>query len=228
MKRYAAEFAGTSILVYFGVGSAVFGIDKIGAVGVALAFGLVLLALAHSLGPVSGCHVNPAVTLGMLLAGRLLPAEAGRYIAAQVLGGVAGAAVLELTVSAGEITDRTKALGANGFGAAVNGVGAFLLETLLTTVLVLTYLLVTDRIALREPSAAAAVGLTLAAVHLAGIPLTGASANPARSIGPALFAGGERLGQLWLFIAAPLVGGILATVIATRLHRSSAAGENAP
>ncbi|MBG0828129.1 aquaporin [Planomonospora sp. ID67723] len=227
MKRYAAEFAGTFILVYLAVGSAVFGIDKIGAVGVALAFGLVLLALASGIGPISGCHLNPAVTLGMLVAGRMSPGEAGGYVVAQVLGGISGASVLKLTLSVGEITDQTKALGSNGFGVTVNSTGAFLVEALLTMTLVLTYLMVTERVALRE-AAAPAVGLALAAIHLVGIPLTGTSANPARSVGPALLMGGERLEQLWLFLSAPLVGGAAAAFLATAVHRIHGLGENAP
>ncbi|GAA3444422.1 aquaporin [Planomonospora venezuelensis] len=227
MKRYAAEFAGTFILVYLAVGSAVFGIDKIGAVGVALAFGLVLLALAAGIGPVSGCHVNPGVTLGMLVAGRMSAGEAGGYVLSQLLGGVAGASVLKLTLSLGEITDQTKALGSNGFGMTVNSTGAFLVEALLTMTLVLTYLLVTERVALGL-AAAPAVGLALAAVHLVGIPLTGTSVNPARSLGPALLAGGERLEQLWLFLSAPLVGGAAAALLAAALHHLHGPGENAP
>ncbi|GIH89806.1 aquaporin [Planobispora siamensis] len=225
MKRYVAELAGTFILVYFAVGSAVFAIDKIGAMGVALTFGLVLAALAHGIGPVSGCHVNPAVTLGVFASGRMRAAEAAGYVGAQLVGGVAGAALLKLTLSVGEITDRTKALGSNGFGSAVNGTGAFLLEALLTMLVVLTYLLVTDRVALGHATAPA-VGTALAAASLVGLPLTGASVNPARSVGPALFAGGERLDQLWLFVAAPLSGAVLAVAVAAGIHHSRTAGEN--
>lgn len=225
MKRYLAEFTGTFILVYFAVGGAVFGIDKIGAVGVALTFGLLMVALAYGIGPVSGSQLNPAVTLGMLLARRMTAAEAGRYAAAQVLGGVAAAGVLKLTVVTGAITDQTRGFGSAGFDGTVNAAGAFVVEALLTALLVLIFLLVTDGLVV-EGFAGLAIGLTLAAVQLVGIPLTGASVNPARSIGPALFAGGERLGKLWLLVLAPLVGGVLAALLAPRLHRSRDAGQN--
>ncbi len=213
MKKFAAEFLGTLLLVFFGVGSAVFGIDQIGAVGVALTFGLVLLALAYAIGPVSGCHVNPAVTLGVLLARRISPAEAAGYVGAQVVGGIAGAALLKIIAAAGDTGDATGGFGSNAFGdgAGINAGGAFLLEIVLTFMLVFVVLLMTGRAA-AAGFAGLAIGLTLTVIHLVGIPLDGTSVNPARSIGPALFAGTHQLGQLWVFILAPLVGGALAAL----------------
>jgi len=209
-----AEFLGTLLLVLLAVGSAVAGIDAVGPLGVALAFGLTLLALAYALGPVSGCHINPAVTLGVLLSGGISLGEAALYWVAQVLGAIAGAGLLALLTSDfGGVTDRTGALGANDWGATISGPGAFLLEVLLTAVLVLVVLLVTGRSA-TPGFAGLAIGLVLTAVHLVGIPLDGTSVNPARSIGPALFAGGEPLAHLWLFILAPLVGGAVAVGVA--------------
>jgi aquaporin Z len=209
--RLIAEFVGTFVLVFFAVGSAVFGFDDIGPVGVALAFGLVLLALAYSIGPVSGCHVNPAVTLGVLLNKGISAAEAGGYMAAQVVGAALAGGVLRFMVTAGGVRDQTGALGTNAWGKTVNGLGAFVVEVLLTFLLVLVVLLVTSRDA-APGFAGVAIGLVLTVIHLVGIPLTGTSVNPARSIGPALFEPAA-LGQLWLFVVAPLVGAVLAFAV---------------
>lgn len=209
MRKYVAEFVGTFVLVFFAVGAAVFGIDQSGVVGVALAFGLVLFALCYAIGPVSGCHVNPAVTVGALLAGRIGVVDAVGYWAAQLLGGIAGGAMLTFMVEAGNVTDQTGALGSSAYGETVNLTGAVVIEIILTFLLVFVVLAVTS-VRGATPAAGAAIGLALAVVHLVGIPLTGTSVNPARSLGPALFSGGDALGQLWVFIVAPLVGGILA------------------
>jgi aquaporin Z len=209
-----AEFLGTALLVFIAVGSAVAGIDQLGPAGVALAFGLVLLALAYAIGPVSGCHINPAVTLGVLLTRGMTVQEAVGYWGAQFAGGIAGAALLQLMVSDfGGLTDQTGALGANDWGLTISGGGAFVLETLLTFAFVLVILLVTGKAA-TPGFAGLAIGLSLTAVHLLGIPLTGTSVNPARSLGPALFAGGLPLEHVWLFIVAPLVGAALAVPVA--------------
>jgi aquaporin Z len=211
-RSLAAEFVGTALLVFLAVGSAVGGIRAIGAFGVALAFGLVLLALAYAIGPISGCHINPAVTLGVLLSRGMTATEAGCYWIAQLAGGIVGAALLKLMTSGfGDVTDQTGTLGANNWGATINGRGAFLLEVLLTFVLVAVVLLVTGKVA-APGFAGLAIGLTLTAVHLIGIPLDGTSVNPARSLGPALFAGGEPLAHVWLFLLAPMIGGALAVV----------------
>jgi aquaporin Z len=212
-RSVAAEFLGTALLVFLAVGSAVGGIRAIGPLGVAFAFGLVLLALAYAIGPISGCHVNPAVTLGVLLARGMTVTEAGFYWVAQLAGGIAGAALLALlTSSFGDVTDQTGTLGSNDWGRAISGGGAFVLEVLLTFVLVAVVLLVTGRSA-TPGFAGLAIGLTLTAVHLIGIPLDGTSVNPARSLGPALFTGGDPLAHVWLFLLAPLVGAVLAVLV---------------
>ena len=207
VRSLVAEFLGTALLVLLGVGSAVAGIDVLGPVGVAFAFGFALLALAYAVGPISGCHINPAVTLGVLLSRGMTVREAVAYWLAQLAGGIAGAAILVLLTSGfGGVTDQTGVLGANDWGPTISMGGAFVLETLLTFVLVAVILLVTGRAA-APGFAGLAIGLTLTAVHLVGIPLTGTSVNPARSLGPALFAGGEPLAHVWLFLLAPMVGG---------------------
>jgi aquaporin Z len=217
VRSVVAEFIGTLLLVFLAVGAAVGGIEDIGRAGVALAFGFVLLALAYAIGPISGCHVNPAVTLGVLLSRGMTGAEAAYYWVAQFAGGIAGAALLWLLTSGfGDVTDQTGALGANDYGVTISLGGAFLLEVLLTFVFVFVILLVTGKAA-APGFAGLAIGIALAAVHLIGIPLTGTSVNPARSLGPALFAGGDPLAHVWLFIVAPLVGGAIAAVVARLL-----------
>lgn len=224
VRSLVAEFLGTALLVLLAVGAAVGGIDSIGALGVALAFGLTLLALAYALGPISGCHINPAVTLGVLLSRGMTGMEAGLYWAAQLAGGIAGAAVLALLTSGfGDVTDQTGVLGANDWGVSINASGAFLLETLLTFVLVAVVLLVTGKAA-APGFAGLAIGLTLGAVHLIGIPLTGTGVNPARSLGPALFAGGEPLAHVWLFLLAPMVGAVLAVLVVRALSTPTLTG----
>ncbi|SNS97525.1 aquaporin Z [Geodermatophilus saharensis] len=217
LRQVLAEFLGTALLVVVAVGAAVAGFEEVGPLGVALAFGLTLLALAYAIGPISGCHVNPAVTLGVLLSKGMTATEAVYYWVAQFAGGIAGAAVLALLTSDfGGVTDQTGALGANDWGATVSGGGAFVVEVLLTFVLVAVVLLVTGKAA-APGFAGLAIGMTLAAVHVVGIPLTGTSVNPARSLGPALFAGGDPLAHVWLFIVAPLVGAVLAVLVVRAL-----------
>lgn len=219
-KELFAEFLGTLILVFFAVGSAVFGIEVIGPLGVAIAFGFVLLALAYAIGPVSGCHVNPAVTLGVLLRKGITLQKAAGYWVAQLLGGIVGAALLKLVVSAGDVKDNTGGLGTNGWGGGAglaNWGTTFLVEVILTFLLVLVVLLVTAQAA-APGFAGLAIGLVLTVIHLVGIPLDGTSVNPARSLGPALFNGGTSLGQVWLFIVAPLVGAVLAALVEPLLH----------
>lgn len=223
MKKLLAEAVGTFLLVFLAVGAAVFGISaKVGedtngpgngVVGVALAFGLVLLGIAYAFGPVSGAHVNPAVTLGMLLGRRMPAMEAVGYWIAQFTGAIIAGAVLKLFVSSFGVTDYTGGLGTNSFNNGnIDMGGAFLLEVLLTGAFVLVILLVTERVA-APGFAGIAIGLTLTLVHLVGIPLDGTSVNPARSLGPALFSGGTALGQVWLFILAPLVGSVVAVAV---------------
>jgi aquaporin Z len=227
VRSLAAEFVGTMLLVLIAVGSAVVGIETIGAAGVAFAFGLALLALAYAIGPISGCHINPAVTLGVLLSKGMTATEAAYYWAAQIAGGIAGAAVLKLlTTGFGDVTDQTGALGANDYGASISAGGAFVVEALLTFAFVAVILLVTGKAA-TPGFAGLAIGLALTAVHLVGIPLTGTSVNPARSLGPALFAGGDPLAHVWLFIVAPLVGAVLAFVVVRAISVPLAVGEAA-
>jgi aquaporin Z len=221
-RKLGAEFLGTALLVYFAVGVATltFGFGATGAsfaagvVATALAFGLTLLALAYVLGPISGCHVNPAVTMGALLARRLPLAEAIGYWIAQFAGGIVGALVLWATFNSSPLYNRKHTgLGADGWGAAshihIGAGGAFLAEVILTALFVFVILGVTSETA-NAATAGMVIGLTLAVVHLIGIPITGTSVNPARSLGPALIVGGTALHQVWLFIVAPLVGGVLA------------------
>ena len=229
-RKLIAEFVGTFLLVFLAVGAAVFGIaalvgvDKAGpgsgVVGVALAFGLVLLGIAYAFGPVSGAHVNPAVTLAMLVGRRMPASEAVGFWIAQFLGAIAAGALLKLFVSSFGVTDYTGALGTNSYdNGAINMAGAFVLEVVLTAAFVLVILMVTERVA-APGFAGIAIGLTLTLVHLVGIPLTGTSVNPARSLGPALFEGGVAMQQLWLFIVAPLVGAVVA-VLVWKLTRST-------
>lgn len=224
VRKLVAEFLGTACLVFFAVGTATlcfgFGatgsVPAAGVVATAFAFGLVLLVLAYSLGPISGCHVNPAVTLGFLVARRIPLVEAVGYWIAQVVGAIVGALVLwgVLNGARGYSTDRF-GLGADGYGSKsmvhMNAGGAFLAEVVLTFLFVFVVLAVTRRAAWPQLGGIA-IGLALTTVHLIGIPLTGTSVNPARSIGPALFVGGDALSQLWLFIVAPLVGGAVAAL----------------
>jgi aquaporin Z len=211
-RRYGAEVLGTLLLVFFGVGSAIAGRVEGGVVVVALAFGLVLLALVYALGPVSGCHVNPAVTLGALLTGRTHLTDAVAYWLAQLAGATLGAFILYGLTRWGGVTDQTQALGTNGYGAHINLGGTMVLETTLTFLLVLVVLVVTSRTE-NAGFAGLAIGIALAACHLVGVPLDGTSANPARSFGPALFEGGTALSQLWVFIVFPLLGGVLAALV---------------
>jgi aquaporin Z len=231
-RKCAAELIGTAFLVFFGVGVATlcfgFGVTgtsfAAGVVATSLAFGLVLMALAYSIGPVSGCHVNPAVTVGALAAGRITLAEAVGYWVAQFVGGIVGALVLWGLFSATPLYHRsTTGLGTDGWGAAshlhVGAGGAFLAEVVLTALFVFVILGVT-RTTATATVAGLAIGLTLTLVHLFGIPVTGTSVNPARSLGPALVVGGTALRQVWLFIVAPVVGGLLAAGLHVALFPS--------
>jgi len=212
MKKYSAEFIGTFVLVFMGCGSAIFlgAATDGGHLAVALAFGLSIVAMAYVIGGVSGCHINPAVSLAMLLDKRLSFPDFIGYVISQTAGAIAAAAVLTMFVSFG-IQDMTGGLGTNGVANAGGIGGAFIIEVILTFIFVLTILGVTAN----EKMAAVAgivIGLTLVFVHIVGIPLTGTSVNPARSIGPALFAGGAALTHLWVFILAPMLGSLLAVI----------------
>ncbi len=218
MKKYFAELVGTFVLVFGGVGSAVLAGAHIGYVGVAFAFGLSLLAMVYTIGPISGCHINPAVTLGVLLARKIGLKDSVMYVIAQVIGAVL-AAGLVLAIARdvpGGYDASVGGLGANGFGIHSPGQfgmqAAFLAEVILTMFLVLTVLGATD---VKAPVgfAGLAIGLVLTLIHLVGIPITNTSVNPARSIGPAVFVGGWAIQQLWLFIVAPLLGAVVAGIL---------------
>ena len=227
VRKIVAELLGTGLLVYFGVGVATlsFGFGTTGSsfaagvVATALAFGLVLLVLAYVLGPISGCHINPAVTIGAWLSGRVPLRDALGYWAAQFIGGILGALLLWATFSCSPLYSRSKTgLGTNGWGAAshihINAGGAFLIEVIMTAVFVFAVLGATSKTS-NAATAGIIIGFSLTVVHFIGIPITGTSVNPARSLGPALIVGGTALSQVWLFIVAPLVGGALAA----GLHR---------
>ena len=221
VKKLVAEAMGTAMLVFFGAGVATlsFGFGaagtslSAGVVATALTFGLILLVLAYAIGPISGAHVNPAVTLGFLVVRRVSLRDATGYWVAQVVGAIAGALGLYAMVHASSAYRTRMGLGANGFGTesmvGVNAAGALLVEVVLTFVFVFAVLSATRKAA-SALTAGVTIGLALAVVHLIGIPFTGTSVNPARSIGPAIFVGGVALSQLWVFILAPLVGGALA------------------
>ena len=242
-RKLAAELLGTLILVFVACGVATLSFGKgfnfagfslahnlsAGIVATALAFGLVLLALVYVLGPISGCHVNPAVTVGALLARRIEPVEGVLYIVAQFIGGILGALLLWGVFSSSPLYNRTvTGLGADGYGSAsdvhISAGGAFLVEVILTAIFVFVILGVTSRIA-NALTAGLVIGLTLTFIHLFGIPLTGTSVNPARSLGPALVVGGTALKQVWLFIVAPAVGGVVAAVIYWLIYPADAPEE---
>jgi len=211
-RKAVAEAVGTFILVFFAVGAAVVGLETMSRLAVALSFGFVLLALAYAIGPVSGCHVNPAVTLGVLMRKGITTTEAVYYWIAQLVGAILGAALLKLMVSSfGGVKDETGALGTNNWGLTITAGGTFVLEVVLTFLLVFVVLLVTSRAA-APGFAGLAIGLVLTVIHIVGIPLDGTSVNPARSIGPALLYGGEPLAHVWMFIVAPLIGGAIAAL----------------
>ena len=227
VRRLVVEFLGTAILVLVAVGAAVGGLKSgtdaapvLNVVGVALAFGLVLLVMAYAFGPISGCHVNPAVTIAMMATRRQDIQEGIGYIVAQFLGALAGAGILQYLVNEG-LPDTTGGLGTNSTDTVGTG-PTFLTEVILTFIFVGVILLVTARAA-APGFAGLAIGLALAAVHLVGIPIDGTSVNPARSFGPAIFEGGAALDQLWVFIAAPLVGGLLAAIVMPWLNSGAEA-----
>jgi aquaporin Z len=216
-RKFAAELVGTFVLVFGGIGTAVLAGDVVGGtLGIAFAFGLSLLVMAYAIGPVSGCHINPAVTLGVLLRRGMAVGEAVAYWVAQVIGGILGAGlVLILAKGAEGGYDAAKSgLGANGFGAhgGVTSGTAFVAELALTALLVFVVLAATDRIA-ETAFAGIPIGFSLVLIHLVGIPLTGTSVNPARSIGPAVFVGDWAMSQLWLFIVAPLAGAVVGWIV---------------
>ncbi len=215
MKRYVSELIGTMVLVLFGCGSAAIAGSVLGNLGIAMAFGLSIVAMAYAIGDISGCHINPAVSIGMWIDGRMEAKDLILYIIFQCIGAIIGAALLAVLINSAPSLGGYMAtgLGQNGFGAAssvgINLTGALITEIILTFVFVFTVLGVT-RSEKTGVVAGIVIGLTLAFVHILGIPLTGTSVNPARSLGPALFMGGVALQQVWVFIVAPIVGAIIA------------------
>lgn len=221
MKKYISEFIGTAVLVTFGCGSAVAANTLIAENGsqvplalstllIAFAFGLSIVAMAYSIGNISGCHINPAVSLAMFITKKLNTKDFAGYLIAQILGGIAGAGLLVFFFGS------NASLGTNGFAEAsalhTSMPVAFAMEVVLTFTFILTILGVTSK-SENASTTGLVIGLTLTLIHIFGIPFTGTSVNPARSFGPALFAGGTALSQVWLFILAPFIGAVIAAVV---------------
>lgn len=212
MKKPLAEFIGTFTLVLFGCGAAVIAGGDIGLTGISFAFGLALIGMAYGIGPVSGCHINPAVSLGAVAAGRMTIAEAIPYMIAQVAGAIVAALVLMIIATGkADYSVAENGLGQNGWGAGYLGeytLGAAFVFEVVATFLFMVVILGSTGSGAPAGMAGLAIGLALVVIHLVGINVTGVSVNPARSIGPALFAGGQAIGQLWLFIVAPIIGAV--------------------
>lgn len=217
MKKYSAELIGTMALVLIGCGSAVIAGKFIGFTGISFAFGLTVLAMVYAIGSISGCHINPAVTIAMLVAGKIKGKDAIFYIIAQCIGGIIGAGILWAIASG--ITGFSLAstgLGQNGFGAhspAGYSLAACFIAEVVLTALFLFVIFGSTHDKAPKGFAGISIGFTLVLIHLIGIPITGTSVNPARSLGPAVFVGGDALVQLWLFIVAPIIGGIISALI---------------
>ena len=210
MNKLVAEFIGTAVLVLVGCGAAVLGGDAIGQVGIAFAFGLAIVAMAYAIGPISGCHINPAVSLALYIDGRMELMSMIQHWVAQFAGALAGALILWAIVGS------NASLGQNGWGPGYLGeygmTAALIFEFVMTAIFVVAILGVTGEKA-HGPFAGVAIGITLAVIHIVGIQVTGVSVNPARSFGPAVLAGGEAISQLWLFIAAPAAGAIAGALL---------------
>jgi aquaporin Z len=223
MKKYAAELIGTFSLVLFGCGSAVIagmsatGPNGIGLLGISIAFGFAVVAMAYAIGGISGCHINPAVTIGVLTAGKMTVKDAVGYVVAQCLGAVLGAAVLYLIASGRPgFVMPAWGLGANGWGEGYLGnygvLSAFVIEAVMTFLFLFVILATTSKFG-NNAMAGLAIGVTLMLIHLVAIPVTGTSVNPARSLGPALLSGGKALSQLWLFFVAPITGAVVSALV---------------
>jgi len=214
MKKYLAEMVGTAVLVLLGCGTAVSlncGVDTASVVGTALAFGLAVVAMAYTIGGVSGCHINPAITLGCLLSKRISGKDAAMYIIFQCIGAFIGSGILYALVATSPELAQGTTTGANACsGSIANGLIA---EIVLTMIFVLVVLGTTDEKKGAGNFAGLAIGLSLVLIHLVGIHYTGTSVNPARSLAPAIFQGGDALSQLWVFWVGPLVGAVLAAGI---------------
>jgi len=218
MKKYLAELVGTFFLVLLGCGTAVVAGDKVGILGIAFAFGLSLIGAAYGIGPISGCHINPAVSLGVWTAGRMKTGDMVGYWIGQFAGAILAAGVLAIIVGGidGGYNIATSGLGQDGWGPGYQGgynvLSAIVFEFVATLIFVIVILGSTQKAA---PSgfAGLGIGITLVAIHIFGIHITGVSVNPARSLGPAIFVGGKALAQLWLFLTVPSLGGIAAGLL---------------
>lgn len=224
-SKFIAELIGTFGLVLFGCGAAaiagvdtIAGLSGLGLLGISMAFGLSVVVFAYAIGGISGCHINPAVTIGVLLAGRMPAKDAIVYIIAQCLGALLGAFVLQ-QILGGQLAGFTAgewAYGANGWGTKYQSeygtTAAFITETILTFIFLFVILATTSKVG-NSTMAGLAIGFTLLLIHMVAIPITGTSVNPARSFGPALLAGGQALSQLWLFIVAPILGAVIAATV---------------
>ena len=215
MKKYIAEFIGTFTLVLLGCGTAVIAGNQVGVLGIAFAFGFALIAMAYGIGPISGCHINPAVSLGVFASGRMEGKDLIGYMISQVLGGIVAAAVLMLIVK-GQLSgyDLTASgLGQNGWGSGYLGEYNFraaVIFELIATFLFVIVILGSTQEGVPTQMAGLAIGITLVVIHIFGIQITGVSVNPARSFGPAVFVGGKALAQVWLFLIFPSLAGIFA------------------
>ena len=222
MKKYVCEFIGTAVLVLFGCGSAAIAGETLGTLGIALAFGLSIVAMAYVIGDISGCHINPAVSLAMLINKKMDVKEFAFYVISQVLGAIFGIAILFVIMKQAGL--EAVNLGQNGYGefssVGINMFGAIIVEVILTFVFIYTILGVTSNEKMGSV-AGIVIGLTLAFVHIMGIPLTGTSVNPARSLAPAIFVGEEALKQVWVFILAPLVGSAIAAFTYKYTHKKA-------
>jgi aquaporin Z len=218
MKKYFAELVGTFILVLFGCGTAVIAGDKVGVLGIAFAFGFALIGAAYGIGPISGCHINPAVSLGVWTAGRMTTGEMIGYWIGQFAGAILAAGLLSVIVrGVGTGYDiAASGLGQNGWGPGYQGeynvTSAILFEFLATLIFVIVILGSTQKAA-PAGFAGLVIGITLVVIHIFGIRITGVSVNPARSFGPAIFVGGKALSQIWLFLLVPSIAGIAAGLL---------------
>jgi aquaporin Z len=214
MKKYFAELIGTLALVLIGCGSAVIAGSYISVVGISFAFGLTVLAMVYAIGNISGCHINPAITIAMWVADKIKGKDAIFYVIAQCIGGIIGAGILWAIASGNtNFSLAASGLGQNGYGvhspAGYSLVACFIAEVVLTALFLFVIFGSTHKDA-PKGFAGLSIGFTLVLIHLVGIPITGTSVNPARSLGPAVFVGGAALSQLWLFIVAPIIGGVIA------------------
>lgn len=220
-SKFVAEMLGTMVLVLMGCGSAVIagadGTTGVGLLGISFAFGLSVVAMAYAIGHISGCHINPAISLGMVVAGRMKIGEAGLYIVAQIIGAILGAGILYLIFTNSSGFMELGSFGTNGWGEGYGGgynmTAALVAEVVFTFIFLLVIFGSTSTKNIHGGFAGLAIGLSLVLIHIVGIKVTGVSVNPARSIGPAIFVGVKALSQIWLFIVAPIIGAALAAIV---------------